>query len=315
MPERARELAQNGVADHHRRELAAGEDVAADRHGVRREVLDDALVEALVAAGQQRDGGLGGQLVDEAVVEDPPARGQREHAPLVAQVDRVDAVEAAQRLIHDVHAEDHAGSAAERRVVDLTAAERRVLPGIERAQVVAGGHRVRDVTLCAEPFEPLREQGDHVELHAQPPAARGAVSPRNARSTSMTLAPTSTERTASRTSGTRNSGPPAPATSSASHDGSAISLATAPTSRSPSTTRQPTRSFAHHSSSSSGGAAERGTSTSAPRSASAASRPSTPSRRTSGRSSVPARRTISVARSRTRTPAPATRSPGRAPVT
>jgi len=44
-----RELAQHRVAHHHRGQLSAGEDVAADRQHVAGEVLDDALVEALVA--------------------------------------------------------------------------------------------------------------------------------------------------------------------------------------------------------------------------------------------------------------------------
>ncbi len=52
--QRAGQLAQNRVADHHRGELAAAEHVAADRDDVGGEVLDDPLVEALVAAAQQR---------------------------------------------------------------------------------------------------------------------------------------------------------------------------------------------------------------------------------------------------------------------
>src|SRR6476620_1810115 len=51
----SRQLAQHGVGDDHRRQLAARDDVAADRQRVRAEVLDDPLVEALVAAAQQRD--------------------------------------------------------------------------------------------------------------------------------------------------------------------------------------------------------------------------------------------------------------------
>src|SRR3954447_11917949 len=129
----------------------------------------------------------------------------------------------------------------------------------------------------------------------------------------MTFAATSTRRTASRTSGTRSgSSSSRPVTSSASHDGSGTSRVTCPSSRSPSTTRQPSRSFAHHSSSSSGGAVSRGTSSSTPPSALTASRSDTPSRRTIGRSSVPARRTISASRSPARTTTPICRSAGRA---
>src|SRR5215218_5658215 len=49
MAERTGQLAQDRVADDHRRQLAAREHVAADRDLVRAEVVDDPLVEALVA--------------------------------------------------------------------------------------------------------------------------------------------------------------------------------------------------------------------------------------------------------------------------
>jgi len=51
--EGARQLAQDGIGDHHRRQLAARQHVAADAQGVRGEVLDDPLVEALVAPAQE----------------------------------------------------------------------------------------------------------------------------------------------------------------------------------------------------------------------------------------------------------------------
>ena len=41
MAERAGELAQHGVAQDHRRELAAGQHVAADRDSIGGEVLED----------------------------------------------------------------------------------------------------------------------------------------------------------------------------------------------------------------------------------------------------------------------------------
>src|SRR5690242_7622892 len=46
--ERARQLAHDGVAEHHRGELAAGENVASDRDLVAAEVLENALVKALI---------------------------------------------------------------------------------------------------------------------------------------------------------------------------------------------------------------------------------------------------------------------------
>ena len=52
--ERAGQEPRDGVDDHHRRQLAAGEDVRADGDRVRAQVLDDALVEALETRREQR---------------------------------------------------------------------------------------------------------------------------------------------------------------------------------------------------------------------------------------------------------------------
>ena len=112
-------------------------------------MLDDALVEALVAPAQQRERRLGA----------PARRRARRRAagpPGVSaitrrcarSVDRVDAVERAQRRVHDVDAQHHARAAAERRVVDLAAAQRRVVARVDG--VAARGPRasaLRDVAL------------------------------------------------------------------------------------------------------------------------------------------------------------------------
>jgi hypothetical protein len=74
-------------------------------------VLDDPLVEALVAARQQRQRRLARQLVDQGVVEHPPRGRERDHPPLAAHVERVAAVEALKRGVHHVHAQDHPGPA------------------------------------------------------------------------------------------------------------------------------------------------------------------------------------------------------------
>ena len=52
--ERARQFAQDRVADDHRRQLAASDHISADRNGVAAEMLDDPLIETLVAATEQR---------------------------------------------------------------------------------------------------------------------------------------------------------------------------------------------------------------------------------------------------------------------
>src|SRR3954447_12044666 len=53
--EGARQLAEHGVADHHRRQLPTGEHIGPDRHHVGGQVVVNALVEALVAPAQQGD--------------------------------------------------------------------------------------------------------------------------------------------------------------------------------------------------------------------------------------------------------------------
>ena len=76
--ERARQAPGDRVEEHHRGQLAAGEHVRADRDGVGAEAADDPVVEALESRGEQRDLGLGGELLDELLVELPPLRGQRD---------------------------------------------------------------------------------------------------------------------------------------------------------------------------------------------------------------------------------------------
>ena len=80
MAERAGQLAHQHVGDDHRRQLAAGQHVAADRELVVGEVLVDAVVEALVAAAEQRHVRLGDQLVGDRVVEQRPGR-REQHDP------------------------------------------------------------------------------------------------------------------------------------------------------------------------------------------------------------------------------------------
>src|SRR4051794_16693863 len=103
----------------------------------------------------------------------------------------------------------------------------------------------------------------------------------------------SSSRTASPTMGTSSSEPSGRSTSSTSTLGSSSIRRTVPISRSPSVTRRPSSSCAHHSPASSGGASSSATSSGCPCSASAASRVSRPASRMTGRSSVPTRRTIS----------------------
>src|SRR5919206_398580 len=74
-----RELPHDRIADDHRRELSAGEDVWADRDHVGREVLVHPLVEPLVASAEQRQLLLAGQLRGEPIVELAAPGRQRDH--------------------------------------------------------------------------------------------------------------------------------------------------------------------------------------------------------------------------------------------
>ena len=165
MPERARQLAQDRVADDHRGELAAGHDVAADRERLGAEVVDDPLVEALVAAAQQRERLLRGELRDDRVVEDAAAGRERDHAAARAHGDRVLAVARAERRLDDVDPQHHPGAAAERRVVDLARLQRRRRAVVDAVERRAQLERVGHVALPAEPVEPGREQREDVDLH------------------------------------------------------------------------------------------------------------------------------------------------------
>ena len=154
------------VADDHRRELAAGEHVLADRHGVGGEVLDDALVEALVAPAQQRDVGLLGELVDEPVVEQPAARRQRDDAPLRG---------AGRPGRRRSSARSAASMTSTRRTIPApppngVSSTWPPLSGVcsRRSSVRSSwpaGERVGDVALRAKPVKPVGEQRDDVEPH------------------------------------------------------------------------------------------------------------------------------------------------------
>ena len=196
------------------------------------------------------------------------------------------------------------------------AAQRRVLANSRRTPARARGERVGDVALGREPRKPLGKQREDVNLHrrlprrssrrgraARLPAAWPTRAPGRgtAPSTSMRRARDvdAADRVFDQRHQQRLGAAGSPSTSIASHDGSSISRLTVPSRRSPSNTSQRSSSCAHHSPSPSCGAPARGDASAARRvAASAASRSSTPCRRTIGRASVPERRTISALRSR-----------------
>jgi hypothetical protein len=160
--EGAGQLAEHGVGDDHRRELAAGQHVGADRDRIVGEMLADALVDALVAAAEQGEMRLGRELGDQVVVEPPPRGAEHDHPG----AGRCVAVRRAQRRVDDVDAKHHPGSAAVGSVIHLAARQRRGLAIVKEAELRAPLDRVSHVALAEEPVKPLREQREHVDPHS-----------------------------------------------------------------------------------------------------------------------------------------------------
>ena len=243
VPERARELAQHGVEHDHRRQLAAGEHVAADRDLVGAEVVDDPLVEALVAAAQQRQRRLGRQLARRArrraAARPASARSRaaaRAARPGPRRSGRAARPPSRRRAAPSRRRRRTACRRPRRRSASSSRAGRRT-----RAR---GRARARWSRAAGSRYQSnqLREQREDVNVHRRTPGRRRSGGPR------------------CRSSGSRRAraGSAGRPTSSASHDGSAIIRSTTPTSVSPSTTRQPSRSRAQNSPSSSGGASSTG---------------------------------------------------------
>ena len=80
-PARPRGSRADGVDDGHRRDLAAAEHERPERQRLGGDVVVHAVVEALVAAAQQHDVRAGGELAGVGVVEPPPAGVEHHDAP------------------------------------------------------------------------------------------------------------------------------------------------------------------------------------------------------------------------------------------
>ena len=109
----AGEEADTGVNQGHGRQLAAGQDIVANRDFAQVAGFDDALVDTFEAAGQQNDTGASGQFLDDGLVERVSARAQIDGRQVFAtQAGVVDGGGG------NVAADDHAGAAAGRRIID-----------------------------------------------------------------------------------------------------------------------------------------------------------------------------------------------------
>ena len=240
------------------------------------EVLEDPLVEALVAPAQQRERRLGGQLGRQRVVEQPPARRQGDHPPRLPQRRGIDPVARPQRRLHDVDAQDHPRAAAERRVVDLAPTSAASTRAGRRTRTSGPAPARSRTCRCSRNHSNHCGKSVKTSMFTRPrtPCRRRSGAPRR-RSSGSRRAPSGSGSAADLERLARGQG---------DHPRDDADLAIAVDHG------QPTRSAAQYSSSSSDVRHQQ----SAPRSASASSRDEHPESRTIGRSAVPARRSISI---------------------
>ena len=119
------------------------------------------LVEALVAAAQQRDLAPRRPARPRARRRTGALRRQRDHPAPAAII----AVARRQRRLDHVDADDHARPAAVGRVVHLARLERRGRAQVDGLERAAELERVAHVALLEEPVEPGGEQREYVDLH------------------------------------------------------------------------------------------------------------------------------------------------------
>ena len=123
-------------------------------------MVDDPGVQAFEAGGDQRHTRLRGQLFDERLVQRPTLRRQRDHPRRrLASVDRLE------RCRDHVDPQDHSGTAAIRRVVDLAGAERSRVAVVEEPELELGAEDRGERFLLGQPAESVRYLGEDVETH------------------------------------------------------------------------------------------------------------------------------------------------------
>ena len=125
-------------------------------------MLDDALVEALEAGGEQREPLLVGELLDDVLRQLAALRRERDDTLVRhAAVDRVE------RSRDDVDPQHHAGAAAVRLVVDLRGTQRRAVAVREQAQIELAPEHGCNRRLLRQPGESMRNEREDVELHGR----------------------------------------------------------------------------------------------------------------------------------------------------
>lgn len=154
------------VEEHHRRQLAAGEDVVPDGDLLGPGELEGPFVHAFVAPGEEDEAGRVGQLADEGLVEAAALGGEVDRAG-AARMARLCLVEGPQ---HGFRHQDHAGAAAERAVVhDAVAALAEEAEVDEVHADEAAADRAPEDGLLEERAEEGGEEGDDGGVHVTSP--------------------------------------------------------------------------------------------------------------------------------------------------
>ena len=150
----AGQQADDGVQHDQGGELAAGQHVVADGEFFHRVGVDDALVDAFVAAAEQDEAGGGGVALGVGLGEGAAARGE-EHARAVVG-------DGGQRGVDHVGAHHHAGAAAERGVVHCPVPVGGEVADVDRIERPdAARQRPAGERAGERPREHLGEQGQH----------------------------------------------------------------------------------------------------------------------------------------------------------
>src|SRR4029077_13393125 len=148
------------IDQHHGRDLAAAENIVADRNLAAGQRSADPIIDALVAAANDDDSRLGRKLFGHTLVERLTPRLHQDHPAWVLWPDRLHGLEHRLRLDH------HARAATERHVVDLAVAIVSMVAQVMRVefdQTALDG--TPDHALVENRREHAREDGDDVKAH------------------------------------------------------------------------------------------------------------------------------------------------------
>ena len=156
------DLPHAGIDEHHRGQLATGQDVRPDRDRIAGQVLDDALVEALEPGREERQMLFSGELLDQRLIELAALRRQSDH-PVSGAV----SIGRIERCRDDVDPQHHARAAAVRVVVHLALLEGRRVPVVEQPEVELGAEDSRKRPLLGEPGERVRDEREDIDAQSR----------------------------------------------------------------------------------------------------------------------------------------------------